>query len=226
MFCKHVHAFWPLIAELVPPDHVPGLVQEITNPASFNRPSGIASLSADSDQFNKENGQYWKGEVWPPTQCMVQEGLRKVGRWDVLLPLADNYYAACLAAYQGDKNIRENLMPDRPVGCGAGDFVGWGGIGPVANLIEYILGLDIDAPNRRITWRIRQTERHGLCNLQFLSQRVDLVCDARPNAEAPCRVHVKSGVAFTLRVQNGLSSTPMDIAVAAGEQTIELPGAK
>lgn len=117
-------------------------------------------------------------------------------------------------------------MPDRPVGCGAGDFVGWGGIGPVANLIEYILGLDIDAPNRRITWRIRQTERHGLCNLQFLSQRVDLVCDARPNAEAPCRVHVKSGVAFTLRVQNGLSSTLMDIAVAAGEQTIELPGAK
>ena len=74
VFCKHVHMFWPMMAELVPPDRVAGIVKELENPASFNRSSGVPSLSADSKGYNADTGQYWKGAVWPPTQCMVQEG--------------------------------------------------------------------------------------------------------------------------------------------------------
>ena len=79
VFCKHVHMFWPLMAELAPPERVGGMVAELKNPASFNRSSGIASLSADSKGYNAANGQYWRGAVWPSAQCMVQEGLKAAG---------------------------------------------------------------------------------------------------------------------------------------------------
>ena len=56
------------------------------------------------------------------------------------------------------------MAPDRPIGCGVPEFVGWGGLGPVANLIEAVIGLDIDAPANTIMWRITKTERHGMKN--------------------------------------------------------------
>ncbi|MCL5098754.1 MAG: alpha,alpha-trehalase, partial [Candidatus Omnitrophica bacterium] len=196
--CKHVHMFWPLMAGLVPPDRLAGVVRELQNPASFNRRNGISSLSADSTGYNKVNGQYWRGAVWPPTQCMVQEGLKTTGQRDFLEALASRYYQSCLEVFQKEKTIKENLCPDQPAGCGAGDFVGWGGIGPVANLIEYILGFDIDAPRNRIVWRITRTEKHGLENLELGSFKVDLICDRRESPADPCRLTITSGGGFTL----------------------------
>ena len=68
------------------------MVAELKNPASFNRLTGVPSLSADSAGYNTENGQYWRGAVWPPTQCMVQEGLKQTGYLDDLQELAEKYH--------------------------------------------------------------------------------------------------------------------------------------
>ena len=89
VFCKHVHMFWPLMAGFATPDRAAGMVKELKNPASFNRLTGVPSLSADSAGYNTENGQYWRGAVWPPTQCMVQEGLKQTGHLDDLQELAE-----------------------------------------------------------------------------------------------------------------------------------------
>lgn len=200
VFCKHVHMFWPLMADIVPGDRVEGLLNELENPASFNRSSGIASLSADSKGYNADNGQYWRGAVWPSTQSMVQEGLKVSHRREFLQQTAEKYYNACLTAFAAQKTINENLAPDKPVGFGAPDFVGWGGIGPVANLIEYILGFDINAPQHTITWRISRLEKNGLENLMFDGFKVDMMCEARAAAGAPCHLTVKSGGDFVLRI--------------------------
>lgn len=224
VFCKHTHMFWPLMAELVPADRLPQVVKELKNPASFNRSSGIASLSADSKGYNADNGQYWRGAVWPAAQCMVQEGLDATGQQEFLRETAAKYYRACLQAYQDQKTIRENLAPDKPVGFGAADFVGWGGIGPVANLIEYVLGFKLDAPAKTITWRINLRERHGLENLQFNGFKTDLICEARVSPGDPCRVSVKSGGAFTLKIISGQQTIEKEIH--AGQQEFEIPGAK
>jgi hypothetical protein len=221
-FCKHVHIFWPLMAGFVPPERQGRVVNELKNPASFNRRNGIASLSADSKGYNAENGQYWLGAVWPPTQCMVQEGLKAVGESELLFGLAEKYFNACIETYLNEKTIHENMAPDKPAGCGVSDFVGWGGIGPVANLIEYMLGLDIDAPRRTITWRIRRTEKHGLQNLQFGDFKVDVLCDARASASDPCRVTITSGGSFTLKVQLGNEVT--ERMIVSGTQQFEIGG--
>ncbi len=202
ILCKHVHLFWPLMAGFAPPERAAGMVKELRNPASFNRLTGVPSLSADSAGYNAENGQYWRGAVWPPTQCMVQEGLKQTGYADDLHELARKYHRACVADYQNQKTLRENMAPDKVLGCGAPDFVGWAGIGPVANLMEHILGLEIDAPGNTITWTIRQDERHGLANLCFNGFKVDLIAEPA-TAEAPRHISVESDGNFTLRLMAG-----------------------
>ena len=221
MLCKHVHMFWPLMAELTPPDRLPGIIAELKNPASFNRSSGIPSLSADSKGYNAENGQYWKGAVWPPTQCMVQEGLVASGQQDFLREIAEKYYDACLKAYRDQGTITENLAPDKPVGFGARDFVGWGGIGPVANLIEHILGFDINAPAHTITWRISRLERHGLEHLQLGGFKADMICEARSSPGDACHITVNSGSSFVLKVL--ADRQRVDKEIHSGTQSFVIP---
>jgi hypothetical protein len=217
--CKHVHMFWPLMAGFAPPERAAGMVKELKNPASFNRLTGVPSLSADSAGYNTENGQYWRGAVWPPTQCMVQEGLKQAGHPDDLYELAEKYHRACVADYKAHKTLCEDLAPDKVLGCGKPDFVGWAGIGPVANLIEYILGFDFDASTRTITWTIRQSERHGLDNVWFNGFKISLIAEPA-SANEPRKVSIESGGDFTLRIKTGGKSTEEQIA--AGTKVIEL----
>ena len=204
------------IAGIAPPDRVAGLVKELQNPASFKRRNGVPSLSADSAGYNADTGQYWRGAVWPSGQCMVQEGLRVCGQDDYARELGETYYAAQLEVFRNEKTIKENMAPDKPMGCGVADFVGWGGLGPVANLIESVLGFDLDAPGKTITWRITKTERHGISNLKLGDIRADIVCGARQAPGDPCALVVRSGGPFRLRIlQNGKE---MEKPIEKGEQ--------
>jgi glycogen debranching enzyme len=216
-FCKHVHMFWPMLAGIVPADRVPRLVAELQNPASFNRRNGVPSLSADSAGYTggpSGNGQYWRGAVWPSGQCMVQEGLRACGQEAFARRLAEKYFAAQLEVFGKEKTIKENLAPDQALGCGVAEFVGWGGLGPVANLIEAVLGFDLDVPGHTITWTLNHTERHGLKGIRFGDFGVDLVAEQRAEPGAPCEIQVESGGAFTLKcVING---RPTEIQVPKG----------
>ena len=201
-------------------DRAAGMVKELTNPASFNRLNGVPSLSADSAGYNKENGQYWRGAVWPPAQCMVQEGLKQTGHLEELQELAERYHRACVADYQNQKTLRENMAPDKILGCGQPDFVGWAGIGPVANLIEYILGFEIDAPGKIITWTVRQNERHGLTNLRFNDFKVDLIAEPA-SGNGPRQITVESGGEFTLRLRRGTKVVEERIAAGIRKMDIE-----
>ena len=217
VLCKHAFIFWPLIAEVADDRGRLGLVAELSDPASFNRSSGIASLSADSAGFT-EDGQYWKGSVWPPVQCIVQEGLRVQGQWPLARALAEKYLRAVAQAFAQRPTITENLAPDRPQGYGATEFVGWGGIGPIANLIEYVLGFQVKAPDTLIEWRIERTDRHGIENLTMGDVRLDLICDRRADSASPCHIAVQSSGACTLKVMvRGATTTH---AIAAGRNQI------
>lgn len=211
VLCKHCHMFWPLLAKIVPDNRINGIVKELTNPSSFYRRNGVPSLSADSEGYTGGplgyhggyHGQYWRGAVWPCIQNMVQEGLRNNGKYELAREIASKYFNAIIEVYQKIHDITENLAPDRPLACGHGQFVGWGGIGPIANLIEYIIGLDIHVPEGTIIWRINQTAKHGIKNLKFREFMVGLICDAREKGDAPCHITVNSGGDFKLIIDSG-----------------------
>jgi hypothetical protein len=196
--CKHAHMFWPMIAGITTPSRAACLASHLSDPGSFNRASGTASLSADSNEYNKDTGSYWKGAVWPPTQYMVIKGLETCGNEGLASYLSQKYVAASVEAFKAKGDITEYLAPDRHVSYGVGKFVGWGGIAPIALFIEDILGIRVDAPTNTITWRIRQTERHGIENFRMGSKTISLVCDARSSADQPCNITATSDGDFSL----------------------------
>ena len=123
------------------------MVAELTNPASFCRRNGVPSLSADTAGYaggpegaantgGAPSGR--RSSAWFNKAAQRTMGTRA--------QLAEKYASAVVETYRRQHDVTENLAPDRPLACGVGKFVGWGGIGPVANLIEYLLGLDVDWP--------------------------------------------------------------------------------
>ncbi len=221
--CKHIHMFWPLLAGIAPKERAERMIAELKNPASFNRRNGVPSLSADSVGYAggpQGTGQYWCGAVWPSGQSMVQEGLRESGYLDYANELSEKYFKAQLEVFQKENTIKENMAPDQPAGFGMGDFVGWGGIGPIANLIESVLGFNINTPAKTITWRITKTEEHGIRNLKIGDTTVDLVCAKRTSTEEPCKIEVRSSGNFTLKIFRG--DKEKVVAVNPGTQQIEI----
>lgn len=218
--CKHCHMFWPLVCGLTTPERAQFMAAQLADPESFYRSSGIASLSADSDGYNKENGTYWRGSVWPPIQYMAIKGLEGCGFESQATTLAERYVNASLTAYKSSGDITEYLAPDRPVSEGVGKFVGWGGLAPIALFFEDIIGLRVDAPGNKVYWRIRKLERNGVENLRFGANTVSLVCEKRANLNDPCVIQVKSNGGFDLILD--LPSGRVKKRVHSGLSTIKL----
>ena len=192
---KQYYTLLPLFGEIVPKERISKVIQEVRNCNSFNRPNGIPNLSADSAGYNEASGT-----VWPPPQCMVQEGVRANGETELARELGEKYFNAVVATYKAEKTIREAIVADKLQFVGASEFVGWGGLGPIANFIEYILGFEINVPEKTITWRISRVERHGIKNLKFGDFYVELICKARQTADEPCRLTIHSGGTFDLKI--------------------------
>jgi hypothetical protein len=202
--CKHIGGFWPMIAGVTSPDRFASLFVHLSDPKTFNRSSGTASLSADSNHYNVDQGSYWRGGVWPPTQYMVIKGLEKCGNEELAYNLASKYFTAFLLAfYTGSdikqiKDITEFVAPDKPRMYGSPKFVGWGGLTPIAILFEDLFGIRVDAPANTIIWKIRCTDRHGVQNLAFSNRIVTLICEARKAANDPCTLNIVSDGEFEL----------------------------
>jgi len=111
-------------------------------------------------------------------------------------------------------------LPRPAAGCGVSEFCGWGGIGPVANLIEAVLGFDIDAPNNTITWRITKTECHGSRTCGSANFTVDLVCDARSTDDTPAISGFRAAGTFALKIITPRRQVQMKIE--AGQQEFEV----
>ena len=72
-----------------------------------------------------------------------------------------------------------HLLPFGPSTV-APDFVGWAGLGPIALLIENIIGIQAEVPNRRIEWHLTRTDRHGINSLWLGKMgKVDLIASSR-----------------------------------------------
>ncbi|MHC4283195.1 MAG: MGH1-like glycoside hydrolase domain-containing protein, partial [Planctomycetota bacterium] len=95
-----------------------------------------------------------------------------------------------------------------------GDFVGWTGIGPIAFLIEYRIGIKANAPDNVIIWHINTTKRVGIENFWFGEKTLSLVCE-EANSTGDRIVKVKSTGAFHLRIS--LNGKVKVIEIPAGK---------
>ena len=204
-----VAAFWTLLAGVVPTDRLDPFLAHLDDPTEFNRPHRVPSLAANHPGYDA-GGSYWKGGVWPPTNYMVLRGLTACGRDALAFEIAANHLRGVTRTFEATGTVWENYAPE---GGGQGniakaDFVGWGGVGPVAVLFEYLFGLRPDVPRGRLVLDVRLTECYGVNHYPFgANGSLDLMVEARATATEEPVVRLRSSVALTLdlRWENGSS---------------------
>jgi hypothetical protein len=175
---KTVAAFWPLLAGVASQEQAEHLFQELNNPATFNRPHRVPTLSAAEAGYDPL-GAYWKGGVWAPIVTMVIRGLERYEAHELASDIAMNHLNNVATIYQETGTIWENYAPDsiRQGNQALDNFVGWSGIAPILYFIEYAIGIKADAITNTIKWNIGSSQRVGIEKFWFGGKTVSLICE-------------------------------------------------
>lgn len=80
------------------------------------------------------------------------------------------------------------------------EFVGWTGLAPISILFEYVFGIRPDATNKKITWYVNLTERHGVKRYPLGDIFVDLICEERSSVNEKPNIVVNSPVNIIVEV--------------------------
>jgi hypothetical protein len=198
-----IGAYWALIASAVPSERIPPFVGHLEGPSRFKRPHRVPSLSADHPEY-REDGGYWLGGVWPPTNYMVLRGLDRAGYNELAHEISREDLDHVVRVFEETGTLWENYAPEEaaPGSPAKDNFVGWSGLTPVAGLFEYVLGLRADAPNGRLLWDVRLLESHGVRGYPFgRDGDVDLSCATRSSAGEEPRIEAYSTVPLELAIQ-------------------------
>lgn len=198
---KTVGGFWPMLAEVATPAQAKRLVEHLKNPKEFWRPNIFPSLAADEKQY-QPNGSYWLGATWAPTNFMIVKGLEKYGYEDFAVEATEKYLDAMYKTLQTTGTVWENYAPEsfEPGDPAKPDFVGWSGDGPIAMLIENVLGFRVDGVRSKLTWRINRTPRHGIERLTVGPAMVSAVCERRADLKSPAKLSVTTDRPVELKV--------------------------
>jgi len=216
---KSIAAFWALQTDILSRERMDRLVKHLDDTTEFARHHMVPSLSADHPKYNAK-GRYWQGGVWPGANYMVMDGLYKKGYCNKAKQIAANDFANILEIYKNTGTFWEYCAPEstEPGFMARKNFVGWGGLPPIAEFIEFILGIHSDCSESLIVWDITQTESHGIQRLPFGNEgQVSLqVANRKSDSQKPV-VTVSTNVEFDLIVKWGKDNTTQKIHIQSGE---------
>ena len=216
---KSIAAYWALLdKDMVPEKQLEPFVQHLRESWAFKLPHRIPSQSADSEGYNAETGNYWRGGVWPATNFMVLKGLRAVGQHALAHHIAVNHLDNLYTVFRQTDTFWENYAPETaaPGNPAKSDFVGCSGLTPISILLEDAIGLMVEWPHRRVMWdrRLETEEAYGVRNYPLGPEgKMDLLGDQ-------AKVVVQTDVPFTLTIRDQVQS--LQIAIPTGTIEIEL----
>ena len=121
-----ISAFWALHTDVLGKGQTDRLVSRLSDEKTFGRPCPVPSLSADNPKYN-ERGRYWQGGVWPGTNYMVIDGLRKKGYDDLAYEIASKFYIQVFEAFKEQGTFFESYSPEFIAGgfLERDECVGW-----------------------------------------------------------------------------------------------------
>lgn len=228
---KTVAVAWTLLCGAATGERFSRVLQHFLNEDEFYTRIPFASLSRDDLNYDPTGG-YWLGSSWHPTNfvllcAMYQNGYVKEAR------------AAALQILHGIQAVYENAdfggiweaySPEeyKPATLENGglcqpEFVGWGGLMPITALIEIVVGINCNAPQNAITFRLLSKSDSGVENLHLGGQTLSVCCrgyDAETESGTLC-VRAEKPFSLTVETQSGKTATLQvapgytEIAVAA-----------
>lgn len=215
---KTIAGFWPLLAEIPSADKSEQLVAHLTNPATFGTDHPFPSLSADSALFS-ENGEGYRGSVFPALNFMVIKGLEKYQQYEfarecsirhlyyvleALLPNTENQkgdlYEAYLPRREGKAMLQDN--PDWP----RSHFLAGAGLSTIALMIENVIGLSISLPRKTVDWIIPNLEIMGIENLS-LKRNLITILSNKSNRGWEIQMESEKLYYFTINILNQKKKT-------------------
>lgn len=176
---KTIAGFWPLLAELPNADRADLLISHLTNPATFGTEHPFPSLSMDSPDFC-ENGEGFRGSVFPPFNFMIIKGLEKYQYYayarectirhlyqilEGLSPLDSKQKGDLYEAYLPNKDGPAILASDPEFPRKR--FMHYTGISSIALMIENVIGLNISLSRKTVDWIIPNLEIMGIEKLSL-----------------------------------------------------------
>jgi glycogen debranching enzyme len=198
-----VGGLWMLLDEELPAERLARLTSLLRDPAHLARPHMVPSLSAAHPLYDRTGG-YWRGAVWPPTNLMVLRGLHLHAQDELAHTIARNHLDNVTRVFTKTNTVWENYSPEvaEPGKPARDDFTGWGGLGPVAILMEGVFGLRPDVPSNRLVWDIRLLEEHGVEQYPFgKNATLRLRAGARTNPTEEPRVDIQSDAPLTVELR-------------------------
>ena len=217
---------WPLVAGCATPQQAASVVEHLRDPAEFWRSHTARGPPPPSTGYDPA-GHYWRGGVWAPTTYATIVALHGAGRDDLARAATHSHLRNLYGVYadfapgeddlayeaigDGTATLWELYAPDsmRPgtrwdaTWLGRQDFVGWTGLGPIALLLEQVIGLEANALDDTLTWRLTRTDRHGVMGYRFGDQLVDIRALERSGPGDEVTLSVNTSDAFTLVVLIG-----------------------
>ena len=215
-------SFWTFIAEVSSPQQEQRIIEEhILNPDRFWTLHHIPTVAADEKVYKKDGG-YWNGAVWAPTTYQTIKGLEVRGYNEVARKIAINHIGHLYWVYRDTNTLYENYRPEEiKKGVSARpDFVGWSGVGPIAALIENVMGIQAIGAEDSLVWDLQLAERHGISNLQFGDNTVSLVAEDRLKKDAGTRLTIETDSPFLLKVKH--NGKLIEYHIDKGKFTIEV----
>ncbi len=217
---RTIGCFWPLFSGTAAPERAMKLRDALMDERMFFRRTPFATLSAAETQFDPKGG-YWLGASWAPTTYMAVKGLERYGFEEDASRAAFKYLKSMEEAFRATGTVWENYAPDSaaPGQPSKKDFVGWTGVGPIALLIENIIGIRCDAPGGTVRWRLARTDRHGVENLNVGGIRISLVYS--PGGTGG-EIRAESTAEISLEVMRD-GQPAITRRLTAGQTTIRVP---
>lgn len=223
---KTIASFWPILCQVANPNQTQSLIRHLLDPAEFWTPHPIASLSASDPNYDAL-GDYWRGGVWAPTNYMIARGLQLSGHGDIARKIGvkhldymsdvmdDPRWGGIWECYAPEKR-RPSTKSD---GVVRPNFVGWSGLGPIAMLIEQVMGLEFNAPANTINWRLCPNSRHGVDGIMFNDGQISLIYEGvkRSGDQAVIRLRNSRKVTLIVHVEGRTDSPLLSEACSAGE---------
>jgi glycogen debranching enzyme len=211
--------FWTLIADVATADRAARLVTHLRNPHRFWRAHPFPTLSADHPAYHPDGG-YWMGAVWAPTNYAVIKGLHQAGFHDLAREATARHLDQMAAVLRQTGTLWENYAPDapQPGQPARGNFVGWSGAGPIALLIEEIIGLEVDAARQHVRWRLEEDPPLGLRNLRLGDNTISLVAESE--AGAGILVRVEAARPFHLEISTPFAEFEEHVPAGTSRYTL------
>ena len=183
---KTIAGFWPLLAEIPNEDKAEQLISHLTNPKTFGTEHPFPTLSADEKRFS-QNGEGYRGSVFPAFNFMVIKGLEKYQRYDLAreASIRHLYYILDGMFPHGNEkgDLWEAYLPGKEgIAKLSGNpsfprkrYVPFAGLSTIALMIENVIGLSISLPRKTVDWIIPNLEIMGIENLSLKRNMITIL---------------------------------------------------